>query len=206
MGRHISAGLALLLLLGFPGSGDATTVRSLPLAEVARRADRVVIARVAGSSCRLGVAPSGRPRPFTDYELVDLVEVAGTVATRNLLLPVVGGTVAGRRTRVPGAPVFEEGRRYLLFLKADEPFCGLVGWTQGAFRVEGSPSGGERVLTFAGAGIASVEGGRILEGAEGIPLGEFLDAVHEARRIPPAAPPPEAGGGPVAPFPVERPR
>jgi hypothetical protein len=181
--------LAASVLLAAAAGGDATTLRPLPFREIARRADRIVVATVAGSSCRLGAAPGGHVRPYTDVVLEDLSEVAGSVPTRNLVLSVVGGTVEGRTTRVPGTPVLEEGRRYVLFLKDSEPFCGLVGWTQGVFRVVPGPDGVVRVHTHDGEPVGSLAGGRVAAGGEALPLAEFLGTVWALRSPAPPAPP-----------------
>ncbi|NUN52927.1 MAG: hypothetical protein HUU06_09115 [Planctomycetaceae bacterium] len=182
------ASLALLSLLALAAAGDATTIRPLPFREIARRADRIVVATVAGSSCRLGVGPAGIPRPYTDWDLRDVAVLEGDVRTRNLLLPVVGGTVDGYRTTVHGTPEFEVGRRYVLFLKSGEPLTGLVGWTQGVFRLEPRPDGRDRVFTHDGAPVHSLEGGKVATGGAAMDLVPFLEAIRAARAEGPVVP------------------
>ena len=93
--------------------------------------------------------------------------------------------------------MLEPGRTYVLFLKSGEPLCGIVGWTQGVFRVEPDAAGTGRVLTHDGAPVASVSGGRVDTGGPPLALGPFLDAVWEARGAPPAAA--MEGAAPVRP-------
>jgi hypothetical protein len=162
-------------------SGDATSLRPIPFREVARRADGIVVATVAGSAVRLGVTPAGRERPYTHHDLRDLSTVAGSVDTRNLVLPVIGGALDDHRLRVPGAPALEIGRRYVLFLKPDERLCGLVGWTQGVFRVERDAAGAQRVYTHDGAPVVSVLDGRVVIGEDAMSLGAFLDSARSLR-------------------------
>ena len=201
MGRRLPTGaiLVLLIVLAVAGGGGATTLRPLPFGEIARRSDRIVVATAGGSSCRLAATTEGRVRPFTDIQLEDISEVAGSVPTRNLVLSVVGGTVEGRTTRVDGTPRLVEGRRYVLFMKDAEPFCGLTGWTQGAFRVVSGPDGVDRVFTWEGEPVASVAGGRISRAGTALSLGEFLQAVWAARAPRPAPLAPD----PVAPRPED---
>jgi len=171
-------GIAIALLLGLAAAvaGEATTIRPAPLSRVSARAAAVVVATLDSSSCRRAASPAGRTRIFTDFEFRDLSVVRGAVPTRNLVLPVVGGTLDGRRLVVHGTPAFEPGRRYLLFLDPGEPLCGVVGWTQGVFRVERGPDGRDRVFDHDGAPVAAVAGGRAVRGPEAMTLAAFLDA------------------------------
>ena len=189
----LSAAAALLFVAA---SGDATTLRAVPFAEVARRADGIVVATAAGSTVRLGVTPAGRERPYTHYDLREISQIAGSVSTRNLILPVIGGSVGEHSLRVPGAPVLDTGRRYVLFLKPGERFCGLVGWTQGLFRVYRDGLGVDRVCTYDGAPVSGFADGKVLGDGPAIELGEFLAAAVGYRNTPGSAPPTTVPGAP----------
>ncbi|MCK6481742.1 MAG: hypothetical protein L6R43_16845 [Planctomycetes bacterium] len=177
LGAAAAGGILLLGAL----TGGATTLKPSVLSQAARRASAIVVGRVASAECRRSVAPSGRLRIFTDYDVRDLSVLRGSVPTRNVVLSVVGGTLDGRTLRVPGAPHLEEGARYVLLLDPAEPLCGLAGWTRGAYRVAKGPDGIDRVLTFEGRPVAGVEGGRLVEGAEGgapaMDLASFLSVL-----------------------------
>jgi hypothetical protein len=188
----LSAAVLCSLVAG--AAGTAASVRPTPLARAARRASTVVVGTAAASSCRLAATPSGRVRIFTDTEFRDLRVVSGTVNTRNLVLSVVGGTLGDRTLHVAGAPAFEAGVRYVLFLDDAEPLCGLAGWTQGMFRVVPLPDGGEGVLDAQGVPVAAVSDGRTVAGTDPIRLEPFLAAVGELARTGPGPREPRAEG------------
>lgn len=178
-GLAVAAAAALLSASGSP----AASLFRVPLGRASRAAKSVVVGTVLSTSARLAVAPSGQPRIFTDVRLGDLAVAAGDSPGRTVLLSVIGGTLGGRTLMVAGAPVFEPGRRYVLFLAPGEPFTGLAGWTQGQFRVERDPAGVDRVHDASGAPVEAVEDGRVRTGGGGaaMPLSSFLDAVRALR-------------------------
>jgi hypothetical protein len=184
MGSRFLRGASAAVVLGLAAAvaGEATTLRPMPVARVAARASAVVVGTLHGVSCRRAVAPSGRTRIFTDHDFRDLAVVSGSVGTRNLVLPVVGGTLDGRTLSVPGAPRYEVGRRYCLFLDPGEPLCGTAGWTRGVFRVERDAGGTERVFDHDGAPVGAVAGGRAVKGGEPMPLADFLSATAALAR------------------------
>jgi hypothetical protein len=172
--RGIAA--AGVLGLAAAAAGWATSLKPIPLARASARAVAVVVGTAESFSCRRAATPSGRVRIFTDVEFRDLSVVRGAAPTRNLVLSIIGGTMDGRTLTVHGTPRFEAGKRYVLLLDAAEPLCGLVGWTQGVFRVERLADGTDRVFDHDGAPVAAVEGGRAVRGPEPMSLAAFLDA------------------------------
>lgn len=180
--RHLvkaAASAAVFSALAVVGA-DATSIRKMTIGEIGRRADVIVIATVEGVSTRLATAPGGKTRIFTDYELADLSTWKGSVETRNLVLSVVGGTLHGRSLGVEGAPVLEEGRRYLLFLGAKEPLCPILGWGQGLFPLQDLPGGGVIVLDEYGRAVSSAAGGEVATGGPALRLEEFLADLDRA--------------------------
>ncbi len=182
--RGLSVALGVILVAGALGS--ATSVKPASLGRAARRASAVVVGTVASVSCRRAATASGRTRIFTDVDLRDLSVAAGTVATRNVVLSVVGGTMDDRTLRVDGVPRFEEGRRYVVFLDPGEPLCGVAGWTRGVFRVARGTDGSDRVLTHDGAPVGAVRDGQVVEGGTPLALADFLSAVRAAAAAAPA--------------------
>ena len=172
---------ALVLGLAAAAASRATTLRPMPVGRSAARATAIVVGTVHGTSARRAVAPSGRSRIFTDVDLRQLSVASGSVPTANVVLSVVGGTLDGRTLVVHGTPRFEVGRRYVVFLDAEEPLCGVTGWTQGVFRVERDPDGVDRVYDHDGAPVSAVTDGSVERGSSPMALSEFLAAVGEGR-------------------------
>ena len=168
--RHLAKAVAAaaIAMAVAGGAARATSVRRMEIGEIGRRADVVLIGTVEGSRTRLSTAPGGKTRIFTDYEIVDVSTWKGSVETQNHVLSFAGGTLHGRSLGVEGMPVLEEGRRYLLFLGANEPLCPAVGWGQGIYRVDEDAGG--RLLVRRADG----------EGGPAAPLAEFLDALDRA--------------------------
>ena len=185
MGRRAvlaSAALAAAALAAvIAATARGTVLSEVPFEAGARRASAVVLVRALDSTVGYGVTPGGRTRIYTSFRFEVESVLAGSVPTREIILPVIGGTIGPRRLIVHGTPEFAPGERRVLFLDPSEGFTGLVGWTQGAFRVERDPVGTDRVRFDDGTAIAGFEGGKALGGNDPIPLAEFAAAVARAR-------------------------
>jgi hypothetical protein len=196
----VRRGLSLVVLaglaLGFGGRGArATSLVPMDVAAAARRARVILVGTVARESCRLAVAPDGRTRIVTDYDLEEIATWKGDSATRNRVVTLLGGSLHGTTTSVPGMPVLVPGGRYLLFLDDHEPFCPIVGWSRGTFRLEPGPGGSLRVRG---------PDGEPLEGPDpstpGTDLATFLAALDRAgARSAGAAPAPASPPGTESP-------
>ncbi len=126
------AGLTLLLAT----YAQAATVTALSLPDLARQADRIVHA-----SCLSATAETSPTGIRTRYRFAVEETVKGSAsATAELVLP--GGTVNGRRCRIPGMPVFAPGDEVVLFITpAGQQVTGWpVGLGQGKFRVSRDPA------------------------------------------------------------------
>lgn len=95
---------------------------------------------------------------------------------------VAGGTLDGRTAIVPGIPQFQEGERYVLFLRqgyqqAADPIMGV---NQGFFHVVAHPSSGQDVLLNADADyVLGVENDRVMlrrnPGPSAAPILKLID-------------------------------
>ena len=64
-----------------------------------------------------------------------------------LQVEALGGIVGDKGLKVTGAPVFEQGERAVLFLKAaDNDRHHVVGWAQGKFTIRTDPNTGEEQI------------------------------------------------------------
>jgi hypothetical protein len=115
----VPAVLAVLaLLIAIPGLASVLAPPS-NLGDLARVSRTVVFAEVQGSRSEL----RGQT-PYTVTSFKVLQQVAGTPVGRSFEVAEAGGIAGGVGMAVSGAPVFERGGRYLLFL---DPSAG-GGW------------------------------------------------------------------------------
>ena len=155
---RILLGVALLLLLLPAWRGGATLLRPLSLADLVRRADRIVVVRVEGARCFWEQA---RIYTHTELEVLDILK--GKLPEPKLVLRQLGGRVGEKEAHVSGTPRLLPGRQYLLFLDQDDqglPYHYVVGFSQGVYLLE--PATGEltrprqAVVSFVeGAGPAA---------------------------------------------------
>jgi hypothetical protein len=116
--RKHSAALAGLLLSGLAVHGQAATVAPpADLGALARMSNSVVLAR-AGESWT-DEAPSPLPHTLTRFERLE--QVAGAAVDAAFVVREPGGTRGPRATVVGGAPGYQAGRTYLLFLDRARP-------------------------------------------------------------------------------------
>jgi hypothetical protein len=111
--RNRGAALAGLLLSGLAAHGQAATVAPpADLGALARMSQAVVLAR-AGDSWT-DEAPSPLPHTLTRFER--LQQVSGEAVGARFLVREPGGARGARGVLVGGAPAYQPGRTYLLFL------------------------------------------------------------------------------------------
>jgi len=164
--------LALPVLLT-AAAASASTVLSATVEELARSADLVVRGTVEGRESRF---TANQRRIFTT------LRVRSTAAWKGSAVPVVeveipGGTVGDVTQRVSGVATFDDGEEVVLFLRRAGATYGVMGLSQGKFRVEGDAARNQV------GGLYRVErkipaGERI---AEEMPLAELERRVRSAK-------------------------
>src|SRR5436309_11822541 len=108
----LSIGLvSLVLCLGAAAAAASTIAPPSNLGELARISRTVVLAQATGSTSEL----RGKvPYTLTTFAVVQ--QVAGAPAGSRIRVEVPGGEVGDVGFAVAGAPRFQAGERYLLFL------------------------------------------------------------------------------------------
>ncbi len=115
---------------------QASTLEKLGLDEMTQKSTAIVRARVSGS---FG-AVHGQ-RIYTHYR-VEVSETWKGSATGSLDVVVPGGTAAGLRQTISGAPKLVEGREYVLFLwTSPTGLTHIIGLSQGVFDIRTEASG-----------------------------------------------------------------
>ena len=146
-------------------------------------ADQIVIGTVAAKDARR----TGDREIVTDFRFDDLKIVKGAVPSTSLTLTMLGGTVGSETLAVAGAPTFQRGVRYLIFVTGNgSVMFPVVGGHQGIFQLrKDGASGVSRVHDHAGRPATGLPGRAVGAGADlvfgtGEALTEtaFVDAIR----------------------------
>ena len=147
-------------------------------------ADQVVIGTAVATSARR----TGPREIVTDYRFNDLEIVKGTVSTTSLKLTMLGGTIGTDSLTVAGAPTFQRGVRYLVFVSGNgSVMFPLVGGHQGVFQIrKDAVSGSSRVHDYAGRAVTRLPGRTAradadhpyTDAGESISEAAFVDAIR----------------------------
>ena len=151
---------------------------------LAAEADQVVIGTAVATNSRR----TGTREIVTDYRFNNLEIVKGTVLTTSLTLTMLGGTIGTEALTVAGAPTFQKGVRYLVFIAGNGTVMfPLVGGQQGIFQIRKEASTGiSRVHDYAGRAVTRLPRGKghdlvdHLDAGAGEPLtaAVFVDAIR----------------------------
>ena len=168
-----------LLLLAIPGWLGASTVRFLPLDQMAIRADQIFTGEVVGVASQLNARRSGI---FT-FVTIEVGEYLKGGRRGVLTLRMLGGEAEGYRLVVPGSPEFRLGEEVLVFSDGGAGRIPTVlGMAAGKFTVQRDPVTGERVLerSLAGLTLEDSSGTQVTANQAGSQERASLD---EVRRI-----------------------
>lgn len=145
-----SIALLLVFVCGVVGAGSVVAVsfEARDFDALASEADQIIIGTAAASNSRR----TGAREIVTDYRFDDLQTVKGNLASDSLTLTMLGGSVGAETLTVAGAPTFQRGIRYLVFISGNgSVMFPLVGGTQGIFQIRRDASSGvSRVHDYTG--------------------------------------------------------
>jgi hypothetical protein len=138
------------------GTAEPISFESRSFDALATEADQIAIGTVTATSSRR----TGAREIVTDYRFDNLTIIKGAVPTSSLTLTMLGGTVGTETLAVAGAPTFQRGKRYLVFVSGNgSVMFPLVGGQQGIFQMrKDAASGVSRVHDHAGRPIARLPG------------------------------------------------
>ena len=129
-------------------TAGAIAFESRDFGALAAEANRIVIGTLASSNARR----TGSREIVTDFRFAALDVIKGAVSEPTLMLTMLGGTVDTETLTVAGAPTFQPGVRYLVFVSGNgSVMFPLVGGAQGIFQIrKDAVSGVSRVHDYAG--------------------------------------------------------
>lgn len=127
---------AFFCLFALVGAASAATVLPLGLERLHGDAQSIFLGECLSNKVELD-KQSGRVVTYTAFEVIEAYKGK---PGRSLTIKQVGGDLPNSdlRTRVPGVPSFEVGKRYVVFLppKSDLGFASPVGLSQGKFNIK----------------------------------------------------------------------
>lgn len=179
---------AALIVLGWCVLGTRTagaiSFEARDFDALAAEAEQIVIGTVAMTRSRR----TGERQIVTDYGFDNLQIVKGTLPAGALTLTMLGGTVGADTLTVAGAPTFQRGIRYLVFVTGNgSVMFPLVGGHQGIFQVRtDATTGVTRVHDYAGRPVARPSAGASkewvnrldMDSAEPVTEAAFVDAIR----------------------------
>ncbi len=124
--RVLGKGAVMVLASLLPSLAAASMVQVLDLAEMTKRADRIVVARVVSTKS----AWDAQHRSIHTTIELEVDEVWKGTSAEHETIVQAGGTVGDVEMRVHGMPRFTAGEKALLFL-AGHPASRVVGMSQG---------------------------------------------------------------------------
>ena len=146
-------GVCCVLVIGTAG---AISFEARDFDALAGEAEQIVIGTVTATNPRR----TGEREIVTDYRFDDLKILKGMVPTGSLTLTMLGGTVGTDTLAVAGAPKFQRGKRYLVFVTGNgSVMFPLVGGHQGIFQMRtDAASGVSRVHDHTGRPMTRLPG------------------------------------------------
>lgn len=171
------AGLMLLAAWTLPLS--ATTVREGSLFDDLQLAEAVITATVE----TVRVEEDERGIPYTVYTLANVEAIKGEEPTPYEVRIAGGMLPSGVSLEVSGVPKFARGDEVLLFLRADNEICPIIGLQARTFRVE-QRQGQSWIVTYDGMPIMGLDTALRIErgptkAAEGLSLEQFRFLLEE---------------------------
>ena len=175
-----------LCCLSATGKVDALTFESRDFEALVSESDQIVIGAAISANARR----TGKREIVTDYRFSDLEIIKGTASTDAITLTMLGGTVGSESLTIAGAPTFQRGNRYLIFITGNgSVMFPLVGGNQGIFQIRKDElTGISRVHDYAGRSVIRLPGktdAHLLDRIEADPAdamseATFIDAIRVA--------------------------
>ena len=176
----------LLCCLSVTGKVDGLTFESRDFDALVSEADQIVIGAAINENARR----TGKREIVTDYRFSDLEIIKGTASTDAITLTMLGGTMGSESLAIAGAPTFQRGNRYLIFIAGNgSVMFPLVGGYQGIFQIRKDElTGVSRVHDHAGRSVVRLPGEKdahLSDRREAVPANAmseatFIDAIRVA--------------------------
>ncbi len=144
------AGFTVAAALLFPNLAVAATFERMDLDRLTFGAEQIFAGTAASASSRF----AGR-QIVTDFTFVDVEVIKGELSEPSPKVRMLGGTMGDMSLAIPGAPTFQLGRRYLVFINGNGTVMfPTLGGSQGIFELRQDVPGGAMTMhDYAGRAI-----------------------------------------------------
>lgn len=160
---------------------EASTVRFLPLDQMAIRADQIFTGEVVGVASRM----NARRTAIVTFVTIEVDEYLKGGRRGVLTLRMLGGEAGGYRLTVPGSPEFHVGEEVLVFSDGGAGRIPTVlGMAAGKFTLQADPATGEHLLerSLDGLNLEDSSGARVTASQARSQEPSSLDAVRRIVR------------------------
>lgn len=176
--------LASLLLSLTPAYAAATVMVEVPIEDMARAADAIVMGRVVRTEVRVVIDPARGAMPHTLTEIRVAEWIAGSGGA-TVVIDELGGEIQGQGLAIAGTPVYRVGEEVIVFLERADGRLRTYAMAQGRFEIRRGIGGVPDHVTRDLSDVAFVRWG-----AGGMHVGHGNDAavtlevfVDHVRRI-----------------------
>ena len=189
---------ALLTLLASPAA--ATVMVEVPLDDMARRADAIVVGRVVRSEVRVVLDPvrGAEPHTLTELRVTEWIAGAGGAT---VVIDELGGELAGQGLAIAGTPVYRPGEEIVVFLERADGRLRTFAMAQGRFEIRRGVGGVPDYVTRDLSDVAFVRwgaGGMSVDHGHDVPVAFEVFVEHVRRLAAARVTQPAAPGGEVS--------
>jgi len=151
--------LLTALLLSVPASASATVMVEVPIEDMARDADAIVLGQVVRSEVRLVIDPArgALPHTFTTVRVTEWIAGSGGAT---VTIDELGGELQGEGLAIAGTPAYGVGEEVLVFLERADGRLRTYAMAQGRFEVRRGIGGVPDMLVRDLSDVAFVRWGQ----------------------------------------------
>lgn len=151
--------LLTALLLAVPASASATVMVEVPIEDMARDADAIVLGQVVRSEVRLVIDPARGALPHT-FTTLRVSQWIGGSGGATVTIDELGGEVQGEGLAIAGTPQYGVGEEVLVFLERADGRLRTYAMAQGRFEVRRGIGGVPDMLVRDLSDVAFVRWGQ----------------------------------------------
>jgi len=158
--------ITFIFLCSIGNFGHALSVKSKTFDQLVLESDEVIQGRVVAMESRFGEGPLSRYIfTYIEFNQLQVVKGTGEVDAERYQLRIAGGRVGDLIQAFPGAPQFQLGQDYVLFVRGNgREMFPLVGVHQGVYEIAGAEENDRMVQTHDNPILRSVVAFRASQG------------------------------------------
>ncbi|MCA9608932.1 MAG: hypothetical protein KC619_25190 [Myxococcales bacterium] len=172
----------LLTITLIPAAASATVMVEVPIEDMARDADAIVMGRVVSTEVRVVIDPVRGAMPHTLTQIRVAEWIAGSGGA-TVVVDELGGEIQGQGLAIAGTPVYRAGEEVIVFLERADGRLRTYAMAQGRFEIRRGIGGVPDYVTRDLSDVAFVRwsaGGMTVGHGNDVPvaLETFVDHVR----------------------------